>query len=440
MRITLPFESSAPLVLPASISFVLATARSTFNQRCIDLCEVLIRELAVNSSCQRLCDAIQAQEGPCIQALMNSTDEDLILLSYSSGHYMETGAILEGAAHQENPEYLRFIQQNLRLNDRGSPEACHSVDGMHYCVVQDEFTSLGLCLPDICGSASITEVLANISITFSDRADATLGDDERRSNGTTPSGQASFAVVCGEESRLDADAGTAFALVFVFFLFALALAGTFLDYQQKARAAPRLQEHSVVSDAIFPVDADPSCEQHRHVVHSDTEDVACVSESGADQHDVSILPTGLVHDSPLLTKGEARTEEQGSADTTVDDTRTFSRHGACATLESKDMASREPLLDSSSFQQPHSVGETCEGDTSWWIQCLVCFSMRKNVIKLLAPPSSSNRFGALDGIRTLSNLWVVLLHFYTGLVYAPGAGVTNVADIFPLNGHGALAR
>lgn len=69
---------------------------------------------------------------------------------------------------------------------------------------------------------------------------------------------------------------------------------------------------------------------------------------------------------------------------------------------------------------------------------LECFSVMLNMDRLVAPPRAGDEFGALDGVRTLSMMWVVLGHV---LIYAlSGPGFTNTIDILPRNGEGLLAR
>ena len=61
-----------------------------------------------------------------------------------------------------------------------------------------------------------------------------------------------------------------------------------------------------------------------------------------------------------------------------------------------------------------------------------------NMDKLVAPSREGNEFGALDGVRTLSMMWVVLGHV---LIYAlAGPGFTNIIDVLPRHGEGLLAR
>ena len=75
---------------------------------------------------------------------------------------------------------------------------------------------------------------------------------------------------------------------------------------------------------------------------------------------------------------------------------------------------------------------------SSWHGFLECFSLILNMDKLVAPSREGNEFGALDGVRTLSMMWVVLGHV---LIYAlAGPGFTNIIDVLPRHGEGLLAR
>lgn len=83
--------------------------------------------------------------------------------------------------------------------------------------------------------------------------------------------------------------------------------------------------------------------------------------------------------------------------------------------------------------------QRADGRSTWWIEGLECFSLIKNTDKLLAPPRPGDEFPALDGVRSLSMLWVLLGHT---LLYniASSAGYTNVKDLLPQDGSGFLAR
>ncbi|CAN0199960.1 unnamed protein product [Ascophyllum nodosum] len=83
--------------------------------------------------------------------------------------------------------------------------------------------------------------------------------------------------------------------------------------------------------------------------------------------------------------------------------------------------------------------QRADGRSTWWIEGLECFSLIKNTDKLLAPPRPGDEFPALDGVRSLSMLWVLLGHT---LLYniASSAGYTNVNDLLPQDGSGFLAR
>lgn len=54
------------------------------------------------------------------------------------------------------------------------------------------------------------------------------------------------------------------------------------------------------------------------------------------------------------------------------------------------------------------------------------------------PPRADNEFGALDGVRTPSMLWVLLL--YTMALALEGPGYTNVIGVMPVEGRGLLSR
>lgn len=439
MRTVLWKVPTALLISPAMNALELETSSSIFT-RCNDLCTALPSDPELSTSCQRLCDELEAQkEEPCIQTLKNSTDEHLTLLSYSSGDYIETAGILAGAVRQANPDYLWFIQ-HLRLHDRGSPEACHSIRDVHYCVVQDASMSLGLCLPDACDSASVSNILANISRISSDSVSAIVGDHVSRFK-AEPSTIPLPNVVCGTESRLEVDAGTVLTLIFVAVIFAIPVVGTALDFQQQARLVTYSQKHAIVGDTRSHENRLPPASGEQW--HEQRHDAAIAAENASGASEVAQLNAsdedqGMVQERTPPTNHETLPDEHKQSSNNECGETIPPQYTVGEALGSDSTSLRDPLLHSSTSLEPCDVRGVRERSSSWWAQYLLCFSLRKNFVKLFAPPSS-NSFVLLDGIRLLSNLWVMLLHVSINSL-AAGGGVTNAVDIYPFDGHGLLAR
>ncbi|CAM9647492.1 unnamed protein product, partial [Heterosigma akashiwo] len=72
-----------------------------------------------------------------------------------------------------------------------------------------------------------------------------------------------------------------------------------------------------------------------------------------------------------------------------------------------------------------------------WEKVLLCFALSRNLNALMSP-GREGPFRALDGVRVLSMLWVILGH--TIVFQLLGPGFSNLYDILPIDGHGFFSR
>lgn len=420
---------------------------------CSELCTPVASTPSLQAICQATCTAVEAQSGtPCGKALLDSSLERLSLLSYSSGHIAETAAILLGATSGK-PEDTTFLSE-LHVNDRGSPDGCAAIEDAHYCLGQSPLVlSLGLCLPRDCDSASVVALLSNITTSIRGGGWETgssfpfwEGDDDDASASGAAGILGSMSFSCGDELRLYVDAGAVAVFSLTGALVALMLLGTAVDYHRR-----RLYAHH---------------KKQQHSSHNTRGDAADTNG-----------------DNPLLWMSSGREDEEGrepppEQQQQQEEETPSRRHAAGRGAGVGDILpysgdpGREPLLlprhpttSVLSEGQPSPLSDhdspdlpttdldesqkSCVGDNrgrtsqdqdevAWWIECLECFSLIKNTDKLLAPRRAGNEFAALDGVRTLSMLWVILGHT---LLYAlVGAGFTNTIELVPRDGKGLLAR
>lgn len=374
------------LLVVISKSHALADAtREAVN--CSALCQILAEAPPAVSACERVCDAVEAQANePCGRDLLTSSPEHLSLLSYSSGHVAETAAILLGVANA-SAEAVAFLS-DLHLYDRGSPEACAALQDTHYCLGQGVVlpVAVGLCLPRSCESIVVSNFFANITASSSSNND----DD---SSGALDIGT-EITFFCGDEGSLSVDAGTIAMFVVIGSLAVLITVGTALEHVRLGRREKYLRTKGGQTG--------------NGTVHGHDGGAPGHEEDGNTSREEAGYQEGNKH----VGGGEGGDDE-------------FVAYG----IRDEDPG-REPLLAhrSSSTQ----VGVPSVGTTAtklvWWCECLECFSLRRNAEKLLAPPRAGNEFGALDGVRTLSMLWVLLGHV---LVYSiQGPGFTNMIDVF----------
>lgn len=332
------------------------------------------------SSCERICGAVVAQANePCGRDLLSSSPEHLALLSYSSGHVAETVAILLGVANA-SVEAVAFLS-GLHLYDRGSPESCATLEDAHYCLGQGVVlpAAVGLCLPQSCDSTAVSNFFGNI--TDSSGSSSSNGIDDF--NGADVSTEITF--FCGDEGALSVDGGTIAMFIAIGTLAALITAGTALEHVRLGRGDKYL--HSSVDENYS---GRPDCmSRWKQDAEEEGGNISREEENGYDG-----------------------SGESGKGDEFI----VYGTRG--------EDPGREPLLD----HRPSSaqVGVSTMNIT-WYCECLECFSLPRNVKKLMAPPRPANEFGALEGVRTLSMLWVLLGH---ALVYAlQGPGFTNTIDV-----------
>lgn len=419
------------------------------DEQCAILCATLVQNGTLHPVCQRSCEVLEEQyDEPCVQALANSSTEHLTLLSYCSGHVLETLAILEGAS-SGNADEANFIA-DLRLNDRGSPESCHTLKDTHYCVGKaSTIASLGLCLPRSCDSAAVTRILTNVTNSLAPSVSGS-GIPYSRAWESGATATESVVVLCEDELQLSMEAGTIAVLAMISFLVALVVTGTVLDHRRRRLDNIKKPAHAVSTEQ--PTESSihmPRGERRLWAASRDENNRPSIEEDGNKQSLIDrMLDPEISRANRHQTGHETEelrheTEELGHEFLGADRLEGDLSKGI---KESNEDQLREPLLNAhfhaTSLRPPETPDRIlASGDDSiipWWWACLECFSLRKNVAKLLGPPRASNEFSALDGVRTLSMLWVVLGHALMCAIL--GAGVSNEADLVPIDGQGLLAR
>lgn len=437
---------------------VLVGTSSADKSGCSELCTPLAGT-RLQSICQATCTAVEAQSNtPCGSALLGSSLEHLSLLSYSSGHVAETVAILQGATSGK-PEDTPFLSE-LHLNDRGSPDGCAAIEDAHYCLGQSSIVfSLGLCLPRDCESASVVALLSNITALvggdgWETGISSSVGNDDDASAIAAAAFLGSMSFSCGDELRVHVDAGTSAVFSLAGVLVALVLLGTAVDYRRRRLYA----YHKKQQQGTNP------CTASRTPGDNDNDDT---------QGDSSLLwKSSRMGDVEGREPPPEQQQQQQQEEGTPSGLHAAGRGTGMGYVppHSGDPG-REPLLrkqpatsvlpegrsscvhDNASQQLPTGSDERSQGsfiggnrgrasqdqqEVACWIESLECFSLIKNMDRLLAPPRAGNEFAALDGVRTLSMLWVVLGH--TLLVALIGAGFTNTIELVPQDGKGLLAR
>lgn len=437
---------------------VLVGTSSADKSGCSELCTPLAGT-QLQSICQATCTAVEAQsDTPCGSALLGSSFERLGLLSYSSSHIAETMVILQGATNGK-PEDTAFLSE-LHLNDRGSPDGCAAIEDAHYCLGQSSTAfSFGLCLPQDCESASVVALLSNITASIGGGGwetgiSSSVGDEDDASASAAAAFLGSMSLSCGDELRVHVDAGTLAVFSLAGVLVALVLIGTAVDYRRRRLYA----YHNKQQQSTNP------CNASRTPGDNDNDDTH--------------------GDSPLLRMSSRMGDEEGREPPPEQQQQQQQEEGTPSGLHATGRGTgmgyvpphnadpgREPLLrkqpvtsvlpeerssrvyDNASQQLAAGPDERSQGsfvrdnrgrasqdqqEVAWWIEWLECFSLIKNMDRLLAPPRAGNEFAALDGVRTLSMLWVVLGH--TLLLALIGTGFTNTIELVPQDGKGLLAR
>lgn len=399
--------------------------------------------------CARVYRAVESQlPRPCSESLLGSSFEHLALLSYSSGHILESVAILLGATAGNSSEDATFLSK-LHLNDYGSPEDCADVQGAHYCLGQAPLVaSLGLCLPQSCDSASVEALLANLTASIQPSTTTATTSSSRSTTGGAGSALGAVSFSCGNELRLPVDAGTVAVFSLIGALATLVLVGTALEHHHRQK---RLTRHAKKKNICDGNSTEPNSSANT-APPSNPVKGGVFNDSG-DEH--LQIPAG----SPWAPDGveEGRNIGVHQQQRQLEEEMAFvGRQSRGNTPTYSGDPVREPLLvpkpvtspdgpvdelSTTGAERPRTGDNSkCEtnGGTAWWYQCLECFSLLKNTDKLLAPQRLGNEFSALDGVRTLSMLWVVLGHT---LIFAVGGpGYSNTIDILPEDGEGLLSR
>ena len=364
---------------------------------------------SASGSCEAVCGAIDAQlPTPCGQALLRSSTEHLVLLSYSSGNIFEALAILLGESDvMSESKYARFIT-GLHLNNFGSPESCAAIEDAHYCVgnarlrgypgqILPRRVSLGLCVPQSCDSKSVEAFIKNItygsspsSMNDDGSSNSNVSGGERRMDfiDNRFSGQdllqrTSFS--CGDEGHLTLDAGTIVVLLVIGALASLILVGTALDSQrrQSSKKAPPLLR-------------------------------APLSNGSPPQEQLQTLPM----EPKTVGNGLTKKEEWAQG----------IQHPSGQHIVRETSGSHSnPLRVGASYTEEGRMDRTDR--TDWCSACVECFSLFRNVEGLFSPPEE-NDFRALHGVRTLTILWEMSMHaLLFAVVYGPG--YTNFLQLIP---------
>ncbi|CBJ27688.1 conserved unknown protein [Ectocarpus siliculosus] len=470
----LPPHAAAVAAIFATASAIEASVQAAAVEHdhaalCSSRCGDTFSASGPSAVCEQVCAVVhdQPEFSQCRQDLMDATVEHATLLSYNSGHVYEALSILQGSLDNSTDpaleEYRTYMDQ-YHLNDRGSPTACVDVQDAHYCVAQAPlFASIGLCLPKSCDSAFVGAVIANISDGAGgfDPNFVHLGQGLRNGGGGGASGVLGGpSISCGEELRVRPDMGTIAVFALIGVLVVLVLAGTAVDFysrrhsKQKAesggaktsaanrkrrvgpaeRAARATTGSGAMGTAVFCpitdalITATPMSWPRRGSSSTGEE-----SKDGGDKHAEEEVPspdapyTGDPARQPLLSPADAAAiAEEGT-----------------------------PAAGDGQQQQQQGVEQGGSGESRvlarlrrmrksewgrWSYDRLQCFSLIINTNSLLAPPRVADEFPALDGVRTMSMMWVVLGHTFAYNVTGGGPGFTNTIAVLPQGGKGFLAR
>lgn len=364
----------------------------------------------------------------CVHDLFSSF-EHLAMLAFSSGHVFETIAILVGvlAGGTDTSEDALYFARS-HFHDRGSPAACSDVADAHYCLGRGASTlaSLGLCLPESCDAAFIEGVLSDLTASATASTPASSVGGEGASDLNSSAIRYSFS--CGNELRVKVDAGSVAVFYLVGALVGLVLVGTAVDYHYR-RSSRRL---SGGGGGVEESKGIGLMQQHQQHAEKEDEDEFLLPPLR------SLMDFVIPEGEHLSSGGEGSGIGQPLLHPAA----------AAAAVEAgwQQLPAEEGDYLSSGISNAgdgSSGGRTAlsprQRRRRWCGEPLVCFSLLVNTERLLAPPRAGDEFRALDGVRTLSMLCVVLgntVLYNTGI----GAGFSNLADVLPQNGDGVLSR
>ena len=441
MRLTRLAAAVAALIVARAGAGALAAAAAVDPdvEACLDVCSSKGRPEAALLVCYDVCIAVhERNETACGQALLDASFEHLTLLSFSSGHVFETIAILQGALfgggggnNNATAELAAFFAES-HLNDRGSPVACSDVTGAHYCLGQGPpmFASLGLCLPQSCGTNFINGVLGNVT------------DDGSGLGG------AALSFSCGDELRVEADTGTLVVFYLVCALVALVFLGTAVDYCHRLGEK---DHESLVQSALGGGGGggggSGGVEERKG------------TGFGQEQHGAEAkggpMPSRSLLDFVIPDDAAYSDDDCGIRQRLLppaDDAGDAAAAAAAAEAGEQILLAEEADASSDRQRRGQQAGHDRPGHGGghrglvqrprrrWCGEHLECFSLLLNVDSLLAPPRAGDEFRALDGVRTLSMLWVILGNTLLYNCMGIGAGYSNFVDVMPHNGKGLFSR
>lgn len=406
--------------------------------------------------CNQICDVLHDHAGDtqCRQDLLDSSYEHLTLLSFSSGHILESLAILQGTSGNSTPpefaEYAAFMGE-FHLNDRGSPAACSDIVDSHYCVAQQPlFASIGLCLPTSCGSGWIKGVLANLT----DSNPGLLLADGPGAAADAGAVLGGSSITCGDELRVRPNWWSVAVFSMMGSILVLVGLGTAIDYYRCDPKEPLLHQkkHHLPEVGGDKTNANGNSGSAVAVTsaRSTPPDAASwvtrgggleESKDGGSQHhtaeeenevllDVAATYSGDPAQEPLLSGAE----REAAAAEAEEQEQLLAEEGKYDALdESEHFGSRGVVADKLRQIRKSKWGR-------WTLDHLQCFSLVINTKSLLAPPRAGDEFRCLEGVRTLSMMWVVLGHCFAYNVTGGGPGFTNTIRVLPQHGEGFMAR
>lgn len=413
---------------------------------------------------------------------MAASFEHLNLLSYSSGHLIEALAIMQGALPGTNKssEDVAFLSK-LHVIDRGSPAGCLDLAGAHYCLgLSPMAAALGLCLPESCDAMFIQGVMKGLTTPATPPQE---GGGPLGKKGPTETPPLVFS--CGDELRVRVNTGSVAVFCVIAALVGLVALGTYIDYnhrkQKQQQQEVKLQHHHDLGDKSINTTTTTAAPKGNGITTTTTSTTAWVSSSSESHHhhqgngieeakdepkgeeaafvtrNGELLSNGDDLRQPLLSEAAAAERTRSSAVSSADSRLAWYLAGLRQPLvPPPDMAVSQSIEDrlsveEASYGQQHEYGmsgaDRALAQRQRWWRCgrwcgehLECFSLMVNVGSLLAPPRAGDEFPALDGVRTMSMLWVVLGHTFSYNVTGDGPGFSNTIQVVPQHGNGLLSR
>lgn len=399
---------------------------------------------------------------------MGANSDHLNLLSYSSGHLIEAVAIMSAAMQNKTSEDAAYLSE-LHVIDRGSPAGCTDVEGAHYCLgLSPMAASLGLCLPQSCDAIFIEGVMRGLTTPpVPPSGTAALG-------GKGPKEIPALEFSCGDELRVRVDTGSVAVFCIVASLLGLVALGTYIDYnhrkQKQQQQQLKLQHHHDLGDKSINTTTTTAATRGNGITTTST--TAWVSSESNGIEEAKDEPKGeeaafVTRNGELLNGDDMRQPLLSSSAEAGERVRS-SVSSADSRLAWYLAGLRQPLvpppdtavsssvedrlsIEEASYGQQHEFGRSGADRAlaqrqRWW-RCgrwcgehLECFSLMVNVGSLLAPGRAGDEFPALDGVRTMSMLWVVLGHTFSYNVTGDGPGFSNTIQVVPQNGDGLLSR